>query len=120
MPSNIPYLRETFMQRYGRTGLIVVSALIVLIALYVAYSKIEKMFADDRIYMEGVIDTKILALDANVRKRLDNIQVINEQKTIIYKQTTTIYQSSQKDLESIDALKTKPMADIIDAWNKTL
>lgn len=120
MAGDIEYVAKTVTVEKIKLAVTVIVAIGLAVALYVGYSKIEGLFAKERAYMEGVIDTKLAAVDADIGKRLDNIKVINEHKTITYKQVTTIYQSSQKEMADLEALKNKPLADIVAAWNNTL
>lgn len=114
---SLPMLSEHFNK--FQVGFYLVLVVVISIILYLFYSKIESSLQANNVYMEGVIDTKMGWLNDDVRKRLDNIQIINEQKTVTYNKVTTIYQSSQKELADLETLKEKPIADLVAAWNNT-
>lgn len=87
---------------------------------YYGYTKIENLLEQNRKQTETEIDKKIAEANTDLQNRLANIKVINEQKTIVYKETTNVYSESQKRLADIEAMKNKPLSELVDAWNKNL
>lgn len=115
---NAGWLSRLFPQlEVARVLFWVVVFLIILLLAYAGYVKVERLLEAQRNYMDGVIDTKMKALDAGIRERLDNLQIINEQKTVVYREVNNIYSNSQSRLDTLKDLENKPMQDLIHTWN---